>query len=121
MQLCCNVLGVEGGAISLLFLFPASRRQMLIGKNLTLFLCLSLLNLLFIAALGLFTGQVSELGILFCWTELSLITNLAVGNLLSIYFPMRVVMRGWRVKPSGTGRGCAFSFLYLAVMAVNAV
>src|SRR4029078_12132825 len=55
MQLCCNVFGVEGGAITLLFLFPGSRRLMLVGKNLSLFLCLSVLNLLFVVAIGLFT------------------------------------------------------------------
>jgi hypothetical protein len=121
MQLCCNIFGVEGSAITLLFLFPCPRKQILIGKNLSLFLFLSLLNLLFVISIGVFTRQISQLGVLLCWAELSLIMNLAVGNLFSIYFPLRVVMRGWRVKPPKTGRGCAYGLLYMMVMALNFV
>jgi ABC-2 type transport system permease protein len=115
MQLPFNMFGTEGGAAAVLFLFPSSRRQILLGKNLTLFAALSVVNLVFIGLLAAFAGALEMFGPLFCWMELALVVFIAAGNLVSIWFPFRVVMRGWRIQQQSAGRGCGYGFLYLAI------
>lgn len=115
MQLTFNVFGTEGGAISLLFLFPAERRRILLGKNLFhfgLFSCLSLIMTVEVFALS--QDLMRSLLSLY-WMELALLLNLAIGNLFSLYFPIRVVMRGWRVQARNSGQGFLFTMAYLAL------
>lgn len=116
MGLTCNLFGTEGGAISTLFMFPCDRRQILLGKNLTLFLALTLVNLVYTLILTLAARAFGEFPLVFLWTELVLAAMLAVGNLTSIYFPYRIVMRGWRVKQQSASRGCGYSVLYLLLL-----
>lgn len=118
MQLVCNLFGTEGSAASVLFLFPCSRRQVLIGKNVALFVVLSALNILFMVILAGIAGVLDYVSLLVCWIELALIVFLAIGNLASIYFPLRLVMRGWRMRPNSASRGCGYFFVYWGVMIV---
>ena len=115
MQLCYNIFGTEGGAVSLLFLFPASRRQIVIGKNLFHFLVLSMFNLAMTIIVFVLSRDPALTALLFYWMELSLLINLSFGNLFSLYFPMRLVMRGWRVQNRTSGHGCLFFVIYLTV------
>ena len=117
MQLLFNSFGTEGAAATLLFLFPSSRRQILIGKNLTLFAALSAVNLLLMLMLAALAGALETFGPLFAWMELATIVFIAVGNLTSIWFPVRVVLRGWRIRQQSASRGCGYGFLYLALAA----
>jgi hypothetical protein len=117
MRLLFNSFGTEGAAAVTLFLCPSSRRQILIGKNLTLFTALSAVNLVFMLVLASFAGALAAFGPLFCWMELATIVFIAVGNLVSIWFPARVVLRGGRIRQQSASRGCGYGFLYLLVAA----
>jgi ABC-2 type transport system permease protein len=115
MQLLFNLFGTDGAAAAVLFLYPSSRRQMLIGKNLTLFAALSVVNLTLVLILTAFGGALAMFGPLFCWMELALAVFVAIGNVVSIWFPVRVVLQGWRIRQQSASRGCGYSFLYLGV------
>ncbi len=121
MHLVCNLFGTEGGAAALLFQTPAPRRQILMGKNLTLFTALSLINLVAITVLSAAAEALGWFGLLFCWMEIALTVFIALGNLVSIYFPYRMAMRGWRVRQASASRGCGYAFIYLSVMLVALV
>lgn len=113
MSMVFNIFGTDGGAATLLFLFPSSRRQILIGKNLTLFTALSVVNLAFVLVLAFLAGVPHMFGALFCWMELALAVCISTGNLMSIWFPHRVVARGWRMQQQSASGGCGYAFLTL--------
>ena len=115
MQLSYNIFGTEGGAVGLLFLFPAARRQIVLGKNLFHFTVLSCFNIMMAAIVFILSRDLGMTGLLFYWMELCLLLNLALGNLFSLYFPMRVVMRGWRVQYRSSGQGCFYFVIYLLI------
>jgi hypothetical protein len=116
MNLCFNIFGTEGGAAALLFLFPASRRQIVIGKNLFHFSVLSCFNITMTVIVAVLSRDWAITALLFYWMELGLLLNLALGNIFSLYFPMRAVMRGWRVQSRTTGQGCLFFVIYICAM-----
>lgn len=111
MSMVFNLFGTEGGAATFLFMFPSSRRQILIGKNLTLFTALSVVNLVFLLILAALAGVPQMFGALFCWMELALGVSVAAGNLMSIWFPHRAVARGWRMQQQSASMGCGYAFL----------
>jgi ABC-2 type transport system permease protein len=116
MQIVCNVFGTEGGAIGTLFGFPCSRRQILLGKNLTHFLVLSAANGVVVLVLVTVARAWAQLPLLLLWMEFALVVLIAVGNLVSIFLPMRVVLKGWMVQQRSANKGCAFSLLYLVAL-----
>jgi hypothetical protein len=71
--------------------------------------------MLIIAAVA---GALRHFVVLFIWMELALIVFVAAGNLVSIRFPSRVAMRGWRTTQQSAGRGCGYGFLYLGIAAI---
>jgi ABC-2 type transport system permease protein len=111
-----NIFGTEGNAASLLFLFPGDRKHILMGKNLALFAALSAVNAGLAVLLTALARQLHLLPLVLLWMELATVMFIAGGNLVSVYLPYRVVMRGWRIQ-----RGSAStSFLYgLAHMATS--
>jgi len=115
MQLTNNIFGTEGGAIALMFLFPAARKNIVLGKNVFHFILLSTFSLVMAAIVLTLSRNISLTGLLFYWMELSLVLNLSLGNLFSLYFPMRLVMRGWRVQTRSSGQGCVYLIIYLIV------
>jgi ABC-2 type transport system permease protein len=112
LQMLFNAFGTEGAAAWLLFQFPASRRDILIGKNITLFLTLSLINLTFAAMLAFFTRAYHHVAPALVWMLLATLLFLAVGNLVSIWYPIRVIAQGWRIRQQSSGRGCLQAVLY---------
>lgn len=112
-QICCNNYGTEGSAISQFFLFPARRREMVIGKNLFSATFLSVFALLEVCILR-FVGVESTVAYygLF-WLVCAIMINLSIGNIISLFFPLRVVARGWKSPQGSTGQGCAYMLLYL--------
>jgi len=40
---------------------------------------------------------------------------IAVGNLTSIWLPVRLVAQGWRIQQQSASKGCGFGFLYLCM------
>ncbi len=116
-NLLFNIFGNEGGAANILFLFPGERRQMLLGKNLTLFGALLLVNTVFLIVLSAVAGALGRFILLWFAMALALVVLMAVGNIVSIRFPYRVVLKGWRTRQHSAGRGFAYGFLYLEVTA----
>ena len=116
LGLVCNVFGTEGGAITLLFLTPCARRQILLAKNLAYFLAISTLNLLYTLLMAAISGQWNSLPLSYGWTLLSLVVFLALGNFTSIYAPYRLVINGWRVRRQSASKGFAYTLLYFGIM-----
>lgn len=120
-QIVCNIFGTEGAGAATLFLTPAPRRDILMGKNLSAVLGLSVVNLLYAAATSGAAGVLAAFPLLFCWLELALVAFIAVGNVASVYFPYRLVMRGWRIRQQSASRGCGYFFIYVGVMCAAGV
>ena len=118
LGLVCNVFGTEGGAITLLFLTPCARRDILLAKNLAYFLVISLLNLLYALLIAGVSGQWSRLPLSYGWTLISLLVFLALGNFTSIYAPYRLVVNGWRVRRQSASKGFAYTMLYFVIMLI---
>lgn len=119
LPLLFNLWGGEGAAITVLFSFPTRRRSLLLGKNLahgSLLLILNVVGLTLVAGL---TGRWGALPLALVWTLLAAPVLLAAGNLVSVRFPHRMLVRGQRWSRGGTATagdsnsGCAFTFLYL--------
>lgn len=108
-----NIFGTDAHAASTLFLFPGSRREILMGKNLALYLAMSVVNFVFLFVLSLFTSGLSQFPGVFAALEIALVVFTSVGNILSIWFPMKVVVRGWRMRPQRAGQGCSMVPWYL--------
>jgi hypothetical protein len=115
MRIPFNCLGTEGAAAATLFLFPASRRHLLLGKNLALFTAYSAVNLLLAVILVGIMRQWKILPLFFYWLELSTAMIVAAGNITSSLFPLPLVMRGWRMQQQSAGRGCGYGFLYMGL------
>lgn len=113
-----NIFGTDAHAASALFLFPASRREILIGKNLALFLSLSVVNFVFLLIFSLFLGGLNQFPGAYAAVELALVVFTSVGNIMSIWFPMKVVVRGWRMRPQMAGQGCTLGLWYLMGMGI---
>lgn len=110
-----NILGTEGASAMVLFLFPGSRRQILLGKNLALLAALSIVNGCFVIVLALLAKATRELLPLLLWGELATVMFVSVGNLVSLWFPYRIVMRGWRVRPHSASRGFSYGLAHLGM------
>jgi hypothetical protein len=118
MQVVCNIFGTEGNAATQLFLFPCSRRQIIFGKNLAFFTALSTIHLVYVAILTTLAQALTWFGIIYCWMELALLVCLALGNIASIYFPYRMVMRGLRIRQQSATRGCGYTLIYFLILGV---
>lgn len=119
LPLLFNLWGGEGAAITVLFSFPTRRRSLLLGKNLAhgaLLLILNVVGLFLVAGL---MNRWNALPLALAWTLLACPVLLAAGNLVSVRFPHRMLVRGQRWSRGGvatTGdnsQGCAYAFLYL--------
>jgi hypothetical protein len=110
-----NQFGTDGAAAPVLFGFPSSRRQMILGKNLPLFALLAAENLLLGAVLCLLTRHAEMMPLILLWLLLALGVMFAIGNLMSVYFPSRVVMKGFRTQQKMANQGAAYTFLNLGV------
>ena len=117
LPLLFNIWAGEGAAITVLFSLPTPRRSLLLGKNLahgTLLLGVCAVGLTAAAALS---GDWASLPTAGVWVVLAAPLLLAAGNLVSVRFPHRMLVRGQRWQRGGTasagdGSGCAYAFLY---------
>jgi len=104
--LAFNIFGTDGAAAATLFLFPSSRRQIIIGKNLVLSLANMAVNLGLLLLLHILLRSFAHLwqqGVLLVMGA-AILT--ATGNVISVFFPTRMVMRGWRMQQQSAGKGC---------------
>ncbi len=116
LALVCNVFGTEGGAITLLFLTPAVRRDILLAKNLVYFLTIGAINLFYALLMAAISDQWSGLPLSYGWTLMSLVVFLSLGNFTSLYAPYRLVVNGWRVRRQSASKGFAYTMLYFGIM-----
>lgn len=115
-QLFCNQFGVDGPAVSTLFLFPADRKQILLGKNIVSLVVFSVINLLIIFTLCALAHLQSYLFAFWFAMQMGVFVVMGLGNYLSIYFPTRLVVKGGRMRlRSGSGQ-FLYLLLYLAMM-----
>jgi hypothetical protein len=110
-----NIFGTEGAAAPLFFLFPAPRRDILVGKVIAYFLVATVLNVALAAALCAISGTIAELPYILFWMVAATLFFLAIGGVLSVVAPLQVVARGRKVRQASAGQGCALGFLYMAV------
>jgi hypothetical protein len=120
LPLLFNQWAGEGAAITALFSLPTPRRAMLLGKNAahgSLLLVVCAVGLLVAATFGHAWHGLPLAG---AWVLLAGPLLLAAGNLVSVRFPHRMMVRGQRwgrggtaSADDGTGSGCAYSLLYM--------
>jgi ABC-2 type transport system permease protein len=111
-----NIFGSEGAAAATLFLLPAPRRQMLLGKNLVHYGAFVSMNLLFLVPITLCTHTLAFLPQLCLFILLAMLVMIAVGNGISIRCPHRLVMRGWRMQTDSPSKGCGHTLIYIPSM-----
>ena len=111
-QVLYNQFGVDGGAAGLLFGFPVERRQYFIGKNLAQISVLIPINVFLGLVLCLIVHQLQFFGVAVAFVLLMLPLILAVGNLFSVFFPHKVVLRGARLARA-TGYGLAYGLAWM--------
>jgi len=114
-QLAFNIFGTEGLAASLLFLFPSPRRYILIGKNIVLFLALCVVNLAVVLVFAVAARRPQLIPALLLWLGLATVMLISCGNLVSVWFPFRIVMRGWSVRRQSASRGLTHGLIYMGV------
>lgn len=119
LPLLFNIWAGEGAAITVLFSFPTRRRALLLGKNLAHGSVLLLLNFTGLTLAAALTHRWQALPLVLIWTLLAAPVLLTAGNLVSIRFPHRMLVRGQRwsrggmATASGEGSGVAYIALYL--------
>jgi len=86
-----NLWGHEGSAVSTLFLFPAERKHLLQGKQISLFLIFVPVNLTYAILICLLLGSWSLFLPLALWFVLSFVILLGVGMYVSGKAPVIVV------------------------------
>ncbi|MCC6485194.1 MAG: hypothetical protein IT209_10145 [Armatimonadetes bacterium] len=115
-----NAFGTDGFASATLLSFPASRRQILLGKNLGHFVFLTLVNAVAMLVPVAVLHQWRLYGLLMLWLVLAVILMTAVGNPISVKLPVRVTTRAGRLRRTSAGQGCGLGFIYLAANALTA-
>ncbi len=121
MQFLCNRFGSEAGTGTLLFGFSVSRRTLLMGKNIALFLLLLVLDGLALAGLCVVAGFPQNIPLFWLWLPMILLALTALGNVVSVLHPFSIVppIKRTSVEPSDTltggyiGVGCLAALLLL--------
>ena len=113
-----NMFGTEGPAASVLFMFPSSRREIVIGKNLAGFAALSAANVAAAVLLSALARKLYLAPLLLLWMELGTAMLISCGNFVSVLFPARVVVRGWGIRQQSASRGVTQGLVSLAALGV---
>jgi len=117
-QFAFNIFGLEGPAVSLLFAFPSNRKQILIGKNLPVFVALVCITSVFTLLFCVVVGSLVVFPAIVLWIALATVMLISVGNLTSMWAPMRVVMRGWRMQVQSSGRSMFQGLVSLVMLGI---
>ena len=117
-QLAFNIFGIEGPVVSLLFTFPSDRKQMLMGKNLPVLVALLSVTSPFALLFCILGRSLPVFPVVVLWTALAAAMLISVGNLTSMWAPVRMVMRGWRPQPQSAGRSLHQGLVSTGMIAV---
>ena len=128
MQLVCNVFGGEGPAVTMLFSFPTPRRWFIVSKNIVHGTLILLVGFVGLGVFDYVTDGLSALPLSFVWLLMSTPIVLAAGNLVSVQFPSKLIVRGNRMSSGGQvslgtsrGVGCGYGLLYLCCLAAAVI
>jgi ABC-2 type transport system permease protein len=118
-QALFNIFGTEGAAASVLFTFPSARREIVLGKNVALFAAVSAAHVVVAVVLCGLAGKLHLVAAVLVWMELASVVLISCGNLISVFFPIRVVVRGWRIQRQSSSRGVIQGLLAFAALGVS--
>ncbi len=118
-QLVFNIFGGDGSAITVLLTFPTPRLRLILAKNLAYAPVLIALGVVGAAASALLLHAADRLVLELAWVLAATLVIVGVGNLVSVRFPTRMIVRGQRFKSGGNvayggARGCAYAYLQTA-------
>jgi len=121
-RLLFNKFGFEGAGVESLFLMPVERQKILSAKTLFYIVTFQSLNLVFLlTAATVFKAQVSFILLAVAVNVCGVFVVDSVGNVMSVFFPYRVIRRaGRRYAHVYEGQGCLYWLAFsLAIMASN--
>lgn len=95
-----NLIGLEGRALQYLAQTPASRWQVLVGKNLAYATVFGVVDLVFLAVAASIFGGFGSLPVLYVLVGVGLVLLMGVGNFVSAWLPMPWI--GARAAAGGT-------------------
>jgi ABC-2 type transport system permease protein len=101
-----NVFGVDREGLRLLFATPCPREDILIGKNIAPVFVAWITSSVTAAIAGFILGDPYLAGAYVPFILATVIVFAAVGNVVSILFPVRLARRGENPFTSSPGRGC---------------
>jgi ABC-2 type transport system permease protein len=110
-----NVLGADGPGFNLYMLAPIRLRDVILTKNLVTGSIIVLEILLACTAVTLIAGAIpppAMLAATLAWAAFALLTNMTIGNLRSVFAPMRFEPGKMRRTPTAKGSG----FISLGVL-----
>jgi len=113
-----NIFGVDREGLRLLFVTPCSREDVLLGKNIASVLVSTLTTAAAVVAVGFVMGNAPFAAICASFVFPLALIMAAVGNVVSIHFPVRLARRGENPFTSSSGAGCLTALANLAGMAV---
>lgn len=118
-----NAFGVDREGLRLLFASPCPRQDILVGKNIAPVAIVWITSSATAAIAGFILGDPYLAGMYVPFILAAAIVLAAVGNVLSILFPVRLARRGENPFTSSPGRGClsAFTSSLLFMVALNVV
>ncbi|GGH13931.1 hypothetical protein [Silvibacterium dinghuense] len=121
-RLIANSLGGDGGGVQLYFLAPVRFRTILLAKNLVhlglFFVELILVTAVVVFRFGLPKPEMIELTA--CWLLFALPTQLAAGNLLSLFMAYRMTLTRMSREQGAAGNGLLSMAIQLAILGVGA-
>jgi hypothetical protein len=117
-QALFNMFGTEGAAAWVLFTFPSARREMLLGKNIALFVAFSAVHVVAAVVLCGLARKLYLVAAVLVWMELASVVLISCGNLVSVFFPVRVVVRGWKIQRQSSSRGVIQGLVLFAALGI---
>ena len=124
LRIAANKFGMDGEAVTCLFISPVRREEILFAKSLFGIIVLQSLNAVIVIGGGLLL-KVEPVLLILCVASIfsaALVVE-AWGNVLSVYFPYKIISTsGRRGQPQFETGGCMFQFAYMiANIATNFV
>jgi len=120
-QLFQNVFGIDREGLRLLFTSPCNREEILLGKNVAGILVAVFTTSAATIVAGFITHAPHIAVLSLPIVVAGAIIFAAFGNLVSIYFPMRVARRTENPFASSSGRGCMVGLISLASFFVTGI
>ncbi|MFQ6096533.1 MAG: hypothetical protein ACE5O2_02315, partial [Armatimonadota bacterium] len=114
-----NCLGYDGDGLNSLFLFPAPRALILLGKN-VLALLMGVGGTTFgVIVAAVWLKQPAGVFVLLPFLWAFALVMVAGGNVVSVYFPMRAARRGENPFARGMEQGCISGLIRMLVFSIT--